>query len=195
MFREKRRFDAVDTGLVFLKFWDLVKAAGFLLIIAALVVWFDDESWEPLATSARVVDGDSLAIGQRRLRLVGIDAPELEQTCLRDGRAVQCGLLAKQHLAGLIAATDISCADHGSDKHGRQLAVCRIAANAEPVHGALVKAGQQATLNAQMVHDGWAVSYGDYKAQEVLAALAGRGLWALQFERPGEWRALHQTDF
>ncbi|MEH6727511.1 MAG: thermonuclease family protein, partial [Hyphomicrobiales bacterium] len=86
-----------------MKFWDLVKASGFILIIAALVIWFDEGSWEPLESSVRVVDGDSLAIGQKRLRLVGIDAPELQQTCLRDGKAVQCGLMAKQHLAALVA--------------------------------------------------------------------------------------------
>jgi len=177
-----------------LKFWDLVKASGFILIIAALVVWFDEGSWEPVEASIRVVDGDSLAIGQKRLRLVGIDAPELQQTCLRDGKAVQCGLMAKQHLAALVAATMISCADHGTDKHGRQLAVCRGRASNDPVNSALVKAGQQATLNAQMVHDGWAVSYGDYKALEVLAALAGRGLWALEFEQPEDWRKFHGTE-
>lgn len=178
-----------------MRIWDLVKAAGFILIIAMLVLWFEDESYEPFGSSLRVVDGDSLAIGQTRLRLVGIDAPELQQTCLRDGRAVQCGVLAKQHLARLVAAAPVSCADHGTDKHGRQLAVCRGNINSDPVRGALVTAGEQATLNAQMVHDGWAVSYGDYKALEVLAALAGRGLWALDFEQPEDWRRIHGTDY
>ncbi|MEH6727441.1 MAG: hypothetical protein V7703_14860, partial [Hyphomicrobiales bacterium] len=87
------------------------------------------------------------------------------------------------------------CSDHGTDKHGRQLAVCRGRASNDPVNSALVKAGRQATLNAQMVHDGWAVSYGDHKALEVLAALAGRGLWALEFEQPEDWRKFHGTDF
>ncbi len=31
--------------------------------------------------AARVVDGDTLAIGDARLRLIAIDAPEGEQTC------------------------------------------------------------------------------------------------------------------
>lgn len=178
-----------------MKIWDLIKTAGFILIIAGLVVWFEDESWEPLEASVRVVDGDSLAIGEKRLRLVGIDAPELQQTCLRDGKAVQCGVLAKQHLTGLVAATTVSCADHGTDKHGRQLAVCRGSTSTDPVNGTLVKAGEQATFNAQMVHDGWAVSYGDYKALEVLAALSGRGLWALEFEQPEDWRKFHGTEY
>lgn len=164
-------------------------------MIAVLVLWFDDGSWEPIGSSLRVVDGDSLAIGQKRLRLVGIDAPELQQTCLRDGRAVKCGLLAKQHLAQLVAAASVSCADHGTDKHGRQLAVCRGNTSDDPVNGALVKAGAQASLNAQMVHDGWAISYGDYKALELLAALAGRGLWGLEFEQPEDWRRIHGTDY
>tara|TARA_R110000868_G_scaffold80390_20_gene228468 strand:- start:3652 stop:4188 length:537 start_codon:yes stop_codon:yes gene_type:complete len=171
-----------------LKIRDLLKAAIFILAVAALVVWLDDESWEPLSSAVRVVDGDSLAVGRQRLRLLGIDAPELEQTCLRAGKAVPCGRLARDHLAQLIGKGALACSDRGLDKHGRTLAVCRWQSTQEPDNGALVSAGSQATINAQMVHDGWAVSYGDYKALEVLAALAGRGLWELEFEVPQDWR-------
>lgn len=178
-----------------MKIWDLIKAAGFIVCIALLVFWFEDESWEQLDASVKVVDGDSLSFGKTRLRLVGIDAPEFQQTCLRDGRAVKCGVLAKQHLEQLTGNGAVSCADHGTDKHGRTLAVCRMTDSDDPVNGSLISAGTQSTINAQMVHDGWAVSYGDYKALEVLAALAGRGLWALEFEKPEDWRRIHAGDY
>jgi len=38
-----------------------------------------------LALSVHVIDGDSLRTGSEEIRLVGIDAPELRQTC-RDGQ-------------------------------------------------------------------------------------------------------------
>jgi len=41
--------------------------------------------------SVRVVDGDGLKIGNQSIRLWGIDAPELDQTCELDGRTVPCG--------------------------------------------------------------------------------------------------------
>lgn len=171
-----------------MKIRDLLKAAIFILAVAALAIWLDEESWQPLGSGVRVVDGDSLAIGGQRLRLQGIDAPELEQTCLRAGKAVPCGLLARDHLAQLIRNAALACSERGLDKHGRTLAVCRWQSAEGPGDGALVSAGTQATINAQMVHDGWAVAYGDYKALEVLAALAGRGLWELEFDAPQDWR-------
>lgn len=152
------------------------------------VVWLDGEEWEPLGAGFYIVDGDSLKRGDLRIRLAGIDAPEIEQTCIKDGRAVTCGTLAKQHLAKLLANQDIICSNEGKDKHGRQLSVCKVEGAPQVGSQALVGAGLQASINAQMVHDGWAVAYGDYIALELLAAIAKRGLWELEFEEPERWR-------
>ena len=49
----------------------------------------------PAATvsgSAKVIDGDTLEVSGKRIRLFGIDAPEASQICERDG---QSGLVAK----------------------------------------------------------------------------------------------------
>src|SRR5262245_59324026 len=53
-----------------------------------------------LALRVHVIDGDSLRTGSEEIRLVGIDAPELRQTC-RDGqdREWSCGRAAKARLA------------------------------------------------------------------------------------------------
>ncbi|MFK8033287.1 MAG: thermonuclease family protein [Hyphomicrobiales bacterium] len=152
------------------------------------VVWLNGEEWEPLGTGFYVVDGDSLKRGDLRIRLAGIDAPETEQTCIKDGRAVTCGTQAKQHLSKLLANQDIVCSNEGNDKHGRQLSICKIDGATVVGSEALVVAGLQNSINAQMVHDGWAVAYGDYIALEILAAIAKRGLWALEFEEPEQWR-------
>lgn len=154
-----------------------------------LVVWLDGEEWAPLGGNFRVVDGDSLKQGDVRIRLSGIDAPEMEQTCIGNGKSVSCGILAKQHLSTLLAGKQIICSNEGNDKHGRQLATCKTNTDNPGSAGeALVTAGLQASINAQMVHDGWALAYGDYKALEVLAAISKRGLWALKFDEPQQWR-------
>ncbi|MGG2475553.1 thermonuclease family protein, partial [Rhizobium sp. BR5] len=42
-----------------------------------------------------VIDGDTLSKGSERFRLLGIDAPELAQTCLRGGESWPCGAEAR----------------------------------------------------------------------------------------------------
>ena len=51
---------------------------------------------------ARVVDGDTIWIGEAKIRLWGIDAPESGQTCHRDGQPWRCGEAATEALRRLI---------------------------------------------------------------------------------------------
>ena len=44
-----------------------------------------------LSGTARAVDGDTLDLSGERVRLIGIDAPELDQSCQRDGQGWACG--------------------------------------------------------------------------------------------------------
>jgi endonuclease YncB( thermonuclease family) len=136
----------------------------------------------PLAV--RVVDGDTLHTGNERIRLSGIDAPELSQTC-RDGqeRAWSCGQAAKQRLAALLAQGGVTCSARGQDRYGRTLAVCA--------------AGQVADIGAALVRDGYAVNNdrtnSDYAAAESEARAAWRGIWQGGFEQPEQWRNRHRT--
>ena len=45
-----------------------------------------------------VIDGDSLRIGEARIRLIGLDAVELAQSCERDGQEWACGRDARDFL-------------------------------------------------------------------------------------------------
>jgi endonuclease YncB( thermonuclease family) len=73
--------------------------------------------------SAYVVDGDTLRCGPERLRLLGIDAPEIEpcpryRTCVAgDGQAAKQSLIAAMQL-GPIRYQPIT-----RDRFGRQVAV------------------------------------------------------------------------
>lgn len=134
------------------------------------------------STDVRVVDGDSLRIGDRNIRLVGIDAPERAQTC-RDGRNREwtCGAAATARLTELIARGPVTCTPKGQDRYGRTLAVCAV--------------GTIADLGQALVREGYAVNYSfdeeGYAEAEQEARMAGRGLWQGAFERPQDWRRRH----
>ncbi|HEV7328655.1 MAG TPA: thermonuclease family protein [Bosea sp. (in: a-proteobacteria)] len=158
---------------------DFVVALGFLLLlaIAGAVLQYRLGPSRSLAGAAEAIDGDSLRLLGEELRLEGIDAPEYRQSCRdRNGSEVACGRQARRALAAMLALGTISCTVSRADRYGRGLARCQQG---------------DAEINAALVRQGNAVSYGAYQAEEAEAKAAGRGLWALSFERPEEWRRSH----
>jgi endonuclease YncB( thermonuclease family) len=57
-----------------------------------------------VAQTARVVEGDTLAIGDQRIRLLGIDSPEGSQVCQRAGRPWRAGTMPDRR--GKVGASD-----------------------------------------------------------------------------------------
>jgi endonuclease YncB( thermonuclease family) len=126
-----------------------------------------------LSGAAIASDGDSLRLGGRRVRIEGIDAPEIGQTCRRDGAGWDCGAAARRRLEDLISGTTTRCRLHGHDRYGRELGLC--------------EAGGR-NIGREMVLSGHAVSYGLYSQEEEQARNHRAGLWAGDFVQPQEWR-------
>jgi endonuclease YncB( thermonuclease family) len=142
---------------------------------AALLATRLDPLPPPISGEAMAVDGDTLRLEGQRIRLIGIDAPELEQTCSdAAGREWACGEKAQTALAAQLASGPLRCDPDGHDKYGRTLAYCSIGGS---------------DLGAAMVRAGLAVSYPDYGAEEADARAARRGVWQGRFVMPREWRA------
>lgn len=172
-----------------LKSWRLRRGLGRLLagglvpLLVALVALPELRLPAPPgeAVQARVIDGDTLAVGRARLRLQGIDAPEMEQRCERDGVSYDCGVAARDALARILGDGALQCDSHGEDRYRRRLVRCRNAAGAD--------------IGAAMVAQGWALAYRryatDYVAAENSARSRRKGLWAGQFEPPWDWRRQH----
>ena len=70
---------------------------------------------------ARAIDGDTIAVGAERIRVMGLDAPELRARCPRELRLAR---RARDRLAVHIS-TGIQLEPHGRDRYGRLLAVVR----------------------------------------------------------------------
>ncbi|HEY0418780.1 MAG TPA: thermonuclease family protein [Acetobacteraceae bacterium] len=133
-----------------------------------------------LRGEARIVDGDTLDVAGRRIRLFGVDAPEHAQTCTRARASYPCGEEARAALRRMVAGEEISCRVRDNDRYGRLVAVC-------------FAGGRD--VNEALVEQGWAVAYRTYSTAYVAAedrAREGRkGIWAGNFERPQDWRRRH----
>lgn len=138
------------------------------------------QDWSALAAEVWVVDGDTLRLGDRMVRLTKVDAPERGQACSdAAGRAFDCGAAAAEALSRLVNGRSVVCVVSGRDRFGRGYGQC----NAGGVE-----------LNAGLVTTGWALAGADapeMQALEAEARWASRGLWAGGFTRPEEWRRRH----
>jgi endonuclease YncB( thermonuclease family) len=136
-----------------------------------------------LSGPVRVIDGDTLDMDGVRIRLWGIDAPEMKQTCHgKDGQTYECGRDSAAVMRELTRDRTVECDERGHDRYRRVVAVCR------------TEAGE---INAAIVRRGWAVdwprySHGQYQADEEAARAEGLGIWSGRFEMPWEWRREHQ---
>ena len=72
-----------------------------------------------------VTDGDTMRCGSERVRLIGIDAPEMPGHC-RTGRTCTPGdpFASKAALNALTAGKTVTCERAGNDRYGRTLASC-----------------------------------------------------------------------
>lgn len=133
-----------------------------------------------LAEVTHVHDGDSLWVqpqdgGRRqRLRLEGVDAPEICQTGGKD---------ARDRLAAMVLRRQVRVEVTGQDRYRRTLA--RVWLGPDDVQ-------------SRLVGEGWAWSYrvrgeaGRYDREEAAARRQGRGLFAdPQAEPPGSFRRRH----
>ena len=125
---------------------------GVLFIAAAIgaTVFWREAAPPRLALSVHVIDGDSLRTGSEEIRLVGIDAPELRQTC-RDGqgREWSCGRAAKALLAEPVAQGNVACSPRGRDRYGEYLqAGCRLTVAGRKARVSLKSEGYREGLNA-----------------------------------------------
>jgi endonuclease YncB( thermonuclease family) len=127
----------------------------------------------------RVIDGDTIEIGKTKIRLHGVDAPEMKQTCrISKGKEQMCGQLAKQALERLVKGQEITCKGDKRDRYKRLIAVCYVG---------LIN------INEQMMTDGWAMAYRkyskDYVRAETFTKSRREGLWLGEFEPPWGWPA------
>ncbi len=129
------------------------------------------------ASHVTVVDGDTIKIGDVKIRFSGIDAPEINQTCVASEGKVACGKISRDILITKVTNNKISCTDEGKDFYGRVLGECFV--NGE-------------SLSKYLVREGFAFAYRKYSDKFILDeeyAKSNRlGMWSMKFQYPWDYR-------
>jgi len=148
----------------------------WLARVVSLVLMVSPAFAGEVAGVPHMVDGDTVEIGQVKMRLSGIDAPDTDQICLdARGEKWACGIAARDELIRHSNGQIWECTTTGIDQYGRSLAKCFIEGE-----------------DTWMVRSGWALSLVRYShaydADEVKAKDARAGLWSGSFIAPWDWR-------
>ena len=147
----------------------IVLIATFILLIGQNV----------LSNIVHVIDGDTIKIGNEKIRFSGIDAPELNQYCFKDEKKILCGVLAKKALLKKIGNKIPKCVIEGKDIYKRILAECFI---------------NEKSLSKFLVRNGYAFAYRKYSKKfiqdEEVARKNKLGLWSMKFDYPWKFRKL-----
>ncbi len=128
--------------------------------------------------TVRVIDGDTLDVGGVRVRLHGVDAPEVGQRCkTSSGESWDCGTWVSREMRARYQGSDAKCEPIEMDRYGRVVAVCRVLG---------------VDLARRLVQDGMAVAFRKYSnayvQDEVQAKRARTGMHAGTFQRPAAHR-------
>ena len=124
-----------------------------------------------------VTDGDTIRIGDERIRFSGIDAPEIKQTCIYQEIEFKCGEFSKNLLIEKISNQEVSCIRESTDQYGRTLAECFV--------------GKE-SLSSYLVREGYAFAYRRYSSKFILdeeyAQSKNNGMWSMDFMFPWDFR-------
>ena len=141
---------------------------------------FNPNNYPAVYGVTRVINGDTLEMRGRYIKIYGIDAPESNQTCADGkGRAYRCGQEAARWLKSWISGHELECHVLKQDSKGNMVATCALG---------------QSDIGAALVNAGWAVAdpkqSAIYVPYEQQARDNGRGLWQGQFYKPWDWREI-----
>lgn len=151
----------------------------FSLVAAGVLAFSGAVSASPgIVGAVRVIDGDTFIVGQERIRLHGIDAPESGQIChTEQGIAWSCGLWVSQSVQQRFQGKTLNCDPLDMDRYGRTVARCW---------------SKGEDVARQLVRDGLAYAYRkysmDYDGEEIRAAKRDVGLHASHLQSPSQFR-------
>lgn len=132
---------------------------------------------------AKVIDGDSIIVENKEVRLFGIDAPEYKQECFNEKNLqYSCGKMAQEFLQKLINNKKVICHYSTLDFYNRHLAKCELG---------------EISINEEIIKNGMAVIYDFKQSDEIMINLESQakeqklGIWQGAFQLPKDYRKSH----
>ena len=146
----------------------------FLIIIFSFILFnIAAQSQKIIEGKAKVIDGDTIHIENNKIRLHGIDAPEIKQTCKVDNIKWSCGIESEKALKNFIIEKKVKCEIVDKDRYNRLVGICYV---------------ENKDINQYLVKNGWAIAYRyysiDYVRHEEFAKKNKLGIWKGSFEEP-----------
>ena len=158
----------------------------FLIKFLFFLFFFIPANSEIISGKALTIDGDTIKIKNKKIRLHGIDAPEIKQLCQRTFLSIfifsfqenyKCGEISKKKLEKYVKNNIIKCKVEGIDRYKRILGTCY---------------KNTININSRMVRNGYAVAYKKYSKKYLSAEREAKreelGLWKGKFDMPWDWR-------
>lgn len=131
-----------------------------------------DLAAEEIKGEARVISGNEIVIGKRTVRLFGVAAPGLEETCQIHDAKARCGIIAWAELIKLADGQVISCDVESASGKAQ-------AGGGGSVFGTCYSG--ETDLNEAMALSGWAKAVPEqsdrYVGDETDAKQSRRGVW------------------
>lgn len=168
------------------------KSAIIVAAFAALSAFpaFADDGQKIVGQVSHIIDGDTFAIGETRIRLWGIDAPETKQQCREtNGKPYSCGAEAKNHLEKIISGRVITCHQRGTNPQrgnlkSRIVAQCYVDVDRTDIGRAMI-------LSGYAFRTGHAGNL--YADVQRIAFRTELGLWRGSFQEPWHWREISRN--
>ena len=162
--------------------YNFIKKIMYLLIVSFFIA---SKAFAFISNNITVTDGDTIRMDGERIRIWGIDAPELKQSCLQADHSWFCGIKAREAFLKFIEGASLRCEVVHKDRYSRKVSRCFIISTDSRVNGK--------DIGAEMVRSGWALDYerysrGTYALEQEEARRAERGIWSGKFDLPWEWR-------
>jgi len=135
--------------------------------------------WRQYQGKPRVIDGDTLEIRGERIRLFGVDTPEIGQPWWNDdGEQRDGGALAKEALSALVDGRKLTVNVLREDQYRRSIAIVKV---------------DRRDIARVLVRQGWAfASPGSarYRRTQQSAKRRKRGFWRGEITMPWDYRAM-----
>lgn len=134
---------------------------------------------EEISGTPVVIDARTMEVAGVRVRLFGIDTPDLGQPCHWPDKDIDCGRISMTALLDLVAASEVICAPVRAPEPEEGIRLARCSADGSDV-------------GANMVYTGWALPIpgdpGGYGREADTARIRRHGMWKGTFEKPWIWR-------